>query len=282
MRLLELPVRPTEIAELQAASAIGQGRLYRTYDELLRELGLQTRAGAADLLRHERADALPERAAHAADAARLADRPRHQRERHDDDGRDLLRRQRLPRRPGRGTRRRAAARAADRHRRPLHRRSPHRPCRRARRGGPAAGGGGGPADRPCGLAARLGRDALQGRGGRDGDGRGNPDRDRQRARGRCARAALGRRAGGHPVPRAGRSPLELQAVAQVREALAGHRHGRRRCGAGAPRRRHEPAPRGVVDVAGEFDAGDAVTVREAGAARSARASRTTRPASCGV
>ena len=42
MRLLELPVRPTEIAELQAASAIGQGRLYRTYDELLREQGLQS------------------------------------------------------------------------------------------------------------------------------------------------------------------------------------------------------------------------------------------------
>ncbi|HWT23690.1 MAG TPA: glutamate 5-kinase [Solirubrobacteraceae bacterium] len=42
MRLLELPVRPTEIAELQAASAVGQGRLYRTYDELLREQGLQT------------------------------------------------------------------------------------------------------------------------------------------------------------------------------------------------------------------------------------------------
>ena len=32
----------TEIAELQAASAVGQGRLYRTYDELLREQGLQT------------------------------------------------------------------------------------------------------------------------------------------------------------------------------------------------------------------------------------------------
>jgi glutamate 5-kinase len=42
MRLLELPIRPTEIAELQAASAVGQGRLYRTYDELLREQGLQT------------------------------------------------------------------------------------------------------------------------------------------------------------------------------------------------------------------------------------------------
>src|ERR671917_1950088 len=42
MRLLELPVRPTEIAELQAASAMGQGRLYRTYDELLREEGIPT------------------------------------------------------------------------------------------------------------------------------------------------------------------------------------------------------------------------------------------------
>jgi glutamate 5-kinase len=42
MRLLELPVRPNEIAELQAASAVGQGRLYRTYDDLLREQGLQS------------------------------------------------------------------------------------------------------------------------------------------------------------------------------------------------------------------------------------------------
>src|SRR4051812_4482942 len=42
MRLLELPVRPTGIEALQAASAVGQGRLYRTYDELLRELGIQS------------------------------------------------------------------------------------------------------------------------------------------------------------------------------------------------------------------------------------------------
>ena len=37
MHLLDLPVRPNAIADLQAASAIGQGGLYRTYDELLRE-----------------------------------------------------------------------------------------------------------------------------------------------------------------------------------------------------------------------------------------------------
>jgi glutamate 5-kinase len=42
IRLLDLPVRPTEIAELQAASAVGQGRLYRTYDEHLREKGVQS------------------------------------------------------------------------------------------------------------------------------------------------------------------------------------------------------------------------------------------------
>lgn len=42
IHLLERPVRRAEIAELQAASAMGQGRLYRTYDDLLRELGLQT------------------------------------------------------------------------------------------------------------------------------------------------------------------------------------------------------------------------------------------------
>ncbi len=42
MHLLGMPARPTDIADLQAASAIGQGRLYRSYDELLREKGLRT------------------------------------------------------------------------------------------------------------------------------------------------------------------------------------------------------------------------------------------------
>jgi glutamate 5-kinase len=37
MQVMELPARPTSIAELQAASAVGQGKLYRIYDELLRE-----------------------------------------------------------------------------------------------------------------------------------------------------------------------------------------------------------------------------------------------------
>jgi glutamate 5-kinase len=37
MRVMELADRPTSIGALQAASAVGQGKLYRVYDELLRE-----------------------------------------------------------------------------------------------------------------------------------------------------------------------------------------------------------------------------------------------------
>ncbi|HEY3828841.1 MAG TPA: glutamate 5-kinase [Solirubrobacteraceae bacterium] len=37
VRVMGLPARPTAIPELQAASAVGQGKLYRAYDELLRE-----------------------------------------------------------------------------------------------------------------------------------------------------------------------------------------------------------------------------------------------------
>ena len=39
MRVMDLPIRPTAIADLQAASAVGQGMLFRVYDELLRERG---------------------------------------------------------------------------------------------------------------------------------------------------------------------------------------------------------------------------------------------------
>ena len=40
MRTMGLPQRPSTIGELQAASAVGQGKLYRVYDELLRERGV--------------------------------------------------------------------------------------------------------------------------------------------------------------------------------------------------------------------------------------------------
>src|SRR4051794_33197284 len=42
IEMLDLPVRPSTIEELQAASAVGQGRLYHHYDELLRERGIQS------------------------------------------------------------------------------------------------------------------------------------------------------------------------------------------------------------------------------------------------
>src|SRR5438093_3481155 len=40
MDIMGLPVRPTAIEDLQAASAVGQGKLYRVYDELLRARGV--------------------------------------------------------------------------------------------------------------------------------------------------------------------------------------------------------------------------------------------------
>src|SRR3954467_13027068 len=42
MHLLGMGARPALVEDLQAASAVGQGRLYRTYDELLRERDIQT------------------------------------------------------------------------------------------------------------------------------------------------------------------------------------------------------------------------------------------------
>src|SRR3954468_18077918 len=40
IEVMDLTVRPTAIEDLQAASAIGQGKLYRVYDELLRARGI--------------------------------------------------------------------------------------------------------------------------------------------------------------------------------------------------------------------------------------------------
>ncbi len=42
MRLMELPMRPRSMEDLQAASAVGQGKLYRSYDELLQERGVRS------------------------------------------------------------------------------------------------------------------------------------------------------------------------------------------------------------------------------------------------
>src|SRR4051794_26715231 len=42
MKLMELGVRPRAMDELQAASAVGQGKLYRVFDELLSARGLKS------------------------------------------------------------------------------------------------------------------------------------------------------------------------------------------------------------------------------------------------
>jgi glutamate 5-kinase len=42
MQVMSLPLRPKAIQDLQAASAVGQGKLFRVYDELLRERGVTT------------------------------------------------------------------------------------------------------------------------------------------------------------------------------------------------------------------------------------------------
>src|SRR6202046_4093140 len=42
MGVMGLALRPRAMDELQAASAVGQGKLYQVYDELLRARGLQT------------------------------------------------------------------------------------------------------------------------------------------------------------------------------------------------------------------------------------------------
>ena len=42
MGVMGLPVRPRAVDELQAASAVGQGKLYQVYDELLRARGVPT------------------------------------------------------------------------------------------------------------------------------------------------------------------------------------------------------------------------------------------------
>jgi glutamate 5-kinase len=40
MRLMQMPVRPSAMPDLQAASAVGQGKLYRAYDEMLSRRGV--------------------------------------------------------------------------------------------------------------------------------------------------------------------------------------------------------------------------------------------------
>ncbi len=78
-------------------------------------------------------------------------------------------------------------------------------------------------------------------------------------------ARVGGRGGRHALRAAAEPALELQAVAQVRQAGPGDAVRRRRRRAGAARGRHVAAAgRASSRSTARFDAGDAVEVREAG------------------
>ena len=120
MRLMELPVRPRAMDELQARL---RGRPGRPLPRLREPPGAGRDpggAGAADRGRHRRPHQLPERPPDPAAAGRVGRGAGDQRERHHRHRRDHLRRQRLPRRPGGAAARRPAAGAADQRRRALH------------------------------------------------------------------------------------------------------------------------------------------------------------------
>ena len=121
--------RPRAIDELQAAQRRRPGQALPGLRRAAARARRHERPGPPDVLRHERPDALPQRAPDAAQAARLARGPGHQRERHDHDRRDLVRQQRLPRGPGGDPVRRRSAGAADRRRGRVHRRPARRPRR---------------------------------------------------------------------------------------------------------------------------------------------------------
>ena len=129
------------------------------------------------------------------------------------------------------------------------------------------------------LAARLGRDALQGRRRRDGDRRRHPHGHRQRADAGHDRRGRRRRAVG-TASRARGALLKLQAMAEVRQAGPRPGAGRRRCGAGAARGWHQPAARRGRRRRRQLRRRRRGRDRHDDRGRWARGSATTRPPSC--
>ena len=112
------------------------------------------------------------------------------------------------------------------------------------------------------LAARLRRDALEGRGGRDGHRGRDPgdDRERDRARRVAARRSPASRSGTRFEPQRGRVSSFKLWLRYAKPA-----RGRVTVDDGAERALRERGtsllPVGVVEVEGDFEAGDAVEVR---------------------
>ena len=133
------------------------------------------------------------------------------------------------------------------------------------------------------VAARLGRDALEGRGGGDGDGGRDRDRDLQRAARRaCSRGALaGEAEGTRFAPRPRRHScfkLWLKYAKPSQGTLSSTRGAARALREGGT----SLLPVGIVEVDGAFDAGDAVEIREAATAVIGKGICNYRPPSCGA
>ena len=159
-RSLGLAARPRSLPRLQAASALGQSRLQRAWEEAFARAGLRaaqvllTGAEIADRRAYVNVRGALER------PLRRSARAGRERERRDGDRRDQLRRQRRPRGAGRRALRCAAARAPDLRRGRLHART------RPRRGEADQRGSGGA------------------RGRRSAQGRARPRRDGEQDSGR--------------------------------------------------------------------------------------------------
>ena len=260
---MELPARPAR--DGRAAGRVGGGAgaaLPRLRRAAGRPTACRARRCCSRSSTCRRARHYVNARAHAAQAARVAGGAGDQRERHHHHRRDLVRRQRLPGRAGGDPARRRPARAAHRHRRAVHR----RPARRPRRAEPVADVRDfeqleGLEIGDVGLAARLGRDALEGGGRRDGHGGRDPGHDR-------AAAPRGERAARRsPASRWARSSTPQAAACSSFKLwlkYAKPAHGTLVVDSGAELALRERGtsllPVGIVDVAGEFEAGDAVEV----------------------
>ena len=270
--------RPRAVDELQAASAVGQGTVFRAYEQRLAGRGVHAGAGAADLVRLLGRDALPQRppdaAAAAGDGARSPVVNENDTTATDEitfGDNDFLSAQvaillgarllvLLTDTDGLHT--------ADPSHDPGRRWSRTSTTRRARR----------LRDRRSRVALRIRRDAEQGR--RRGDGERGRDRGGDLRRDGAAdllAAAAGRRVGTRFVAHPERDPAFKLWLRHAKPA-----RGRVVVDDGAARVLRESGssllPVGIVGIEGEFAAGDAVDV-VCGGTRSARGSSTTRPSS---
>ncbi len=236
-RLLGLAERPTAVDELQAASAVGQGSLFRAYEDRLashdvraaqvlltafdmseRIHYLNARQTLQRLLAWHVVPVVNENDTTATDEITFGDN-------------DFLSAQVAIMVEARQTR------PAHRSDRPLQLRSPREPRRRADRGRARLRRARRLRDRRADLGLRLRRDAEQGGRGADGEQLRSRRDDLRRHREGDAAAGGPGGADRHRLPHSQRPRSELQAVASLVDPRAGKADRRRRCREGAARAR---------------------------------------------